>query len=289
MDAKVIYQKIQEQYGAAATGNNVGGQHERKVAKAFGYSEEELANIPNEANLGLSCGNPTALAKLKEGETVIDLGCGAGFDVFLAAKKVGSSGKAIGVDMTKEMLDKANRNKENAKAENVSFVESPITKIELPDGIADCIISNCVVNLVPEDEKQLVFNETFRLLKSGGRVAISDILVKKELPDRLKNSMALYVGCIAGASQVQDYEKYLRKAGFNDIMIVDAKGDLNVYSASNDEKEQKVACCSSSNTKSSCNGSASAKQNGPTSGLSEFKDVDFNEWAGSFQVYAVKP
>ncbi len=116
------------------------------------------------------------------------------------------------------MLERANRNKEKAKADNVSFVESPITKIELPDSIADCIISNCVVNLVPEEEKQLAFNEMYRLLKPGGRVAISDILLKKDLTERLKKSMALYIGCIAGASKVHMYEEYLKKAGFKGVM-----------------------------------------------------------------------
>ncbi|KAJ4600711.1 hypothetical protein HRR85_009131 [Exophiala dermatitidis] len=213
MDESQIYEKVQEAYSAAVKGN--GSDYGRKVAAAFGYSEQELASIPEGANLGLSCGNPLALAKLREGEIVVDLGSGAGFDVFLAAKKVGAQGKAIGVDMNKDMLERAERNKERAQSNNISFVESRITKVALPDAIADCIISNCVVNLVPEGEKQLVFNEMFRLLKTGGRVAISDILTRKELSQELKRDMALYVGCIAGASQVKQYEQYLRAAGFD--------------------------------------------------------------------------
>lgn len=167
----------------------------------------------------------------------MDLGSGAGFDVFLAAKKVGERGKAIGVDMNKvrdplsvqlgdteylnvrqAMLERARSNKEKSGADNTSFIESPITDITLPSATVDCIISNCVVNLVPELEKQLVFDEMFRLLKPGGRVAISDILAKKKLPLEMKRDMGLYVGCIAGASEVGQYEEYLRVAGFKGTM-----------------------------------------------------------------------
>jgi arsenite methyltransferase len=214
MNTKQIYEKVQQHYGTAAKGTS--GTYGEMIAKAFGYSEEELTHIPKDANLGLSCGNPVALANLKEGETVIDLGSGAGFDVFLASKKVGGTGQAIGVDMNDDMLARANRNKEKAgeAASNVSFVKSVITSIELSDKIADCIISNCVVNLVPEEEKQLVFNEMYRLLKPGGRVAISDILLRQEMPPGMKESMALYVGCIAGASRVEQYKEYMQIAGF---------------------------------------------------------------------------
>ena len=218
------------------------------------------------------------------------------------------------------MLERANRNKEKAKADNVSFTESMITDIALPDATANCIISNCVVNLVPEAEKQLVFNEMFRLLKPGGRVAISDILSKKELPQMLKKSMALYVGCIAGASQVKDYEKYLREAGFGgkypealfyrqiapialsfrfsdlefvggaDILIVDAKKDLNVYiRAEEDGKSSPCcvpggenACCEKS---SCCNVKESAVDNFSESFKVDFKDVDFNDLAGVCAIF----
>ncbi|ERF71661.1 hypothetical protein EPUS_00650 [Endocarpon pusillum Z07020] len=280
MDTKQIYEKVQEHYSLAAnTTNNTYGH---KVAKAFGYTEDELEQIPKDANLGLSCGNPSAIAKLKEGETVIDLGSGAGFDVFLAAKKVGVHGKAIGIDMNNDMLERANKNKEEAGAENVLFVKSPITKIDLTNECADCIISNCVVNLVPEHEKQLVFNETFRLLKPGGRLAISDILLKKELPDELKKSMALYVGCISGASRVNEYEEYLRNAGFRDILIVDNKHDLNVYNDT-PRNDARSSCCGKG-----C--AAPASVDDPlVAFMSQSKHVDFNEWAGSFQVYALKP
>lgn len=277
MDPKQIYEKVQEHYSNAA--NTTGGKYGQTVAKAFGYTDDELVNTPQEANLGLSCGNPMVLAKLKEGETVIDLGSGAGFDIFLASKKVGSSGKAIGVDRNKEMLEKANtNNKEKVKADNVFFVESTITEIALPNEIADCIISNCVVNLVPEQEKQLVFNETFRLLKPGGRLAISDILLKKELPDELQRSMALYVGCIAGASRIEEYETYLRSAGFVDALIVDNKHDLNVYTDTSRDDGQSGGCCGNKGDKKAACAVLPAE-----------KKVDFNEYAGSFQIYAIKP
>ncbi|KAH0566171.1 hypothetical protein GP486_000424 [Trichoglossum hirsutum] len=288
MDATQIYEKVQERYGSAAKSDSL--EYGRKVATAFGYSEDELAAIPENANLGLSCGNPIALAKVSEGETVIDLGSGAGFDVFLAAKKVGASGKVIGVDMNKDMLERANRNKENAKADNVLFLESSITDIALPSATADCIISNCVVNLVPEQEKQLVFNEMFRLLKPGGRVAVSDILAKSELPHELKTNMALYVGCIAGASLVSDYEKYLANAGFSDT-----KNDLNVYTTA--KEDQKSSQCCGENSDSSCdqepNLCCSTQEPTATDGTGslepELGHGDFNKWAGSFKVYAVKP
>ncbi|EEQ35426.1 SAM-dependent methyltransferase UbiE/COQ5 family protein [Microsporum canis CBS 113480] len=290
MENQRVYNDVQEHYGLAARTSD-DNAYSRKVAEAFGYSEAELANTPANANLGLSCGNPLALANLKEGECVVDLGSGAGFDVFLAAKVVGSAGKVIGVDMNKvsnagpDMLERANKNKEDAKADNVSFVDSQITAINLPDLVADCIISNCVVNLVPESDKQLVFNEMFRLLKPGGRVAISDILAKKPLPSKIRESVALYVGCIAGASQVGDYEKYLRKAGFNEILIVDAKSDLNVYTTAK-EVGQNNGGCGTQSKPGCCSGGIPSREL-----ESDVKDVDFNEWAGvtgSFKIYAIK-
>ncbi|KMU87839.1 arsenite methyltransferase [Coccidioides immitis H538.4] len=263
MDNKQVYADVQEHYSSAA--KTTDNEYSKKVAEAFGYSESELTSIPKDANLGLSCGNPLALANLKEGETVVDFGSGAGFDVFLAAKRVGATGKVIGVDMNKDMLERAHKNKETAKADNVSFVESRITDVKLPDATADCIISNCVVNLVPEAEKQLVFNEMFRLLKPGGRVAISDILARKELPPEIRNDMALYVGCVAGASQVSGYQQYFRNAGFNDSVIVDTNSDLNIYTTAKDDGAD-MPCCGGTNTCTPLK---------PT-----IKNIDFNEWAG---------
>ncbi|CAG8955133.1 hypothetical protein HYFRA_00007148 [Hymenoscyphus fraxineus] len=294
MDTKEIYNEVNKRYGSINQSTN--GQYEQTVAKAFGYTSEELASVPEGANLGLSCGNPLALAKLKDGETIIDLGSGAGFDVFAAAKKVGVSGKAIGVDMNKNMIDKANGIKSKGDFENVEFVEGAITSIPLPDNTADCIISNCVINLVPETEKQLVFNEMYRVLKSGGRVAVSDILARKELTDDLKKNMSLYVGCISGASQVNQYEEYLQKAGFNDLLIVDSKNDLNVYhTAVSDDSSccGPVAPAGCGQSKAGC-GQASLPQENTLGSESKklvasLENLDFNEWAGSFQIYAIKP
>ncbi|KIW36632.1 hypothetical protein, variant [Exophiala oligosperma] len=230
---------------------------------------------------------------VEQGEIVVDLGSGAGFDVFLAAQKVGPRGKAIGVDMNKDMLERAERNKGRAQSDNVSFVESRITTVALPDAIADCIISNCVVNLVPEGQKQLVFNEMFRLLKTGGRVAISDILTRKELSQELKRDMALYVGCIAGASQVKQYEQYLQTVGFHEILIVDAHHDLNVYKMKGAETsshccgtDAKNPCCEKSS--SCCDNKTLEQGDAFESSRNSFADLDFNEWAGSFKIYAVK-
>lgn len=317
MEPKEIYNQVNKRYGSIAKSTT--GQYEQTVAKAFGYTEEELAGVPEGANLGLSCGNPIALARLREAETVIDLGSGAGFDVFTAARRVGPKGKAIGVDMNKNMIDKANANKAHTNALNVQFIESVITSIALPNNTADCIISNCVINLIPAEDKQLAFNEMFRLLKPGGRVAISDILARKEFTEDIKKNIALYVGCVAGASQVSEYDAFLKNAGFNDVLIVDSKNDLNVYFTATKTKpsccgsdavkvemevspccseEAKESCCKPEEKQSCCNTNSSACtcQNQTSSMASEAKTLatqlgitDVNEWAGSFQVYAVKP
>ncbi|KAG8668344.1 hypothetical protein FPOAC2_07629 [Fusarium poae] len=293
MDSKEIYEQVHRRYGSVTKSTT--GKYEQTVAKAFGYTEEELAGIPEGANLGLSCGNPTALAKLREGETVIDLGSGAGFDVLAAAKKVGLKGKAIGVDMNKNMIDKANVNKATMNISNVEFVQGTITSVPLADTTADCIISNCVVNLVPASEKQLVFDEMFRLLKPGGRLAVSDILARKEFTNEIRNNIALYVGCISGASPVGDYEVFLKNAGFEDVLIVDTKSDLNVYFTDHDNES---SCCGNEEAESSCRvGSSACGPQKPATDFGNSEDIlgdrlgitDLNEWAGSFQVYAVKP
>ncbi|UKZ78314.1 hypothetical protein TrVFT333_006050 [Trichoderma virens FT-333] len=287
MNVQDIYAEVSKRYSAAA--GNVEAQYADSVAKAFGYTKEELSEIPQDANLGLSCGNPLAIATLREGETVIDLGSGAGLDTFLASQKVGLTGRVIGVDMNEDMLKKAEGLKAAWGKNNVEFVKSQITRIALDDGIADCVISNCVVNLVPEEEKQLVFNEMFRLLKPGGRVAISDILAKRPLPDNIKRSMALYVGCIAGASEVEMYQKYLREAGFNGIIIQDSGNDLNVY-----HSEMTDNCCKSLSTRDSCSAEkdqdccAKTGCSSTENGMASTKNVDFNEWTASYKIFAVK-
>ena len=189
------------------------------ISKKIGYRDEELASVPEGANLGLGCGNPVALASLAEGETVLDLGAGAGFDCFLAANKVGKKGKVIGVDMTPEMLEKARQNAQKGDYANVEFRLGEIENIPAADDSVDVVISNCVINLSPD--KKRVFNEAFRVLKPGGRLMVSDIVLLKELPDFIKNSIEAYVGCISGAMMKGDYLAAIREAGFQEVEVMD--------------------------------------------------------------------
>ena len=186
-------------------------------SREMGYSEAELAAVPEGANLGLGCGNPQAIAALKPGETVIDLGSGAGFDCFLAAGRVGEAGRVIGVDMTHEMLKKARENAAKIDAGNVEFRLGELEHLPVADNTADVILSNCVINLVPD--KAQVYREAFRALKPGGRLAISDVVNRAPLPARLKDDPALLCGCIAGAATVKETETWLAEAGFADIRV----------------------------------------------------------------------
>jgi SAM-dependent methyltransferase len=192
---------------------------EDEISKNIGYSDEELSAVPDGANLGLGCGNPTALASLKEGETVLDLGSGAGFDCFLAAKKVGETGKVIGVDMTPEMLDKARRNAAEDGYTNVEFRLGEIENLPTADGSVDVIISNCVINLSPD--KPQVFREAFRVLTPGGRMMVSDIVLLTDLPDFVKNSIEAYAGCVAGAMLRDDYVAAIKEAGFAEVEVLE--------------------------------------------------------------------
>ena len=204
--AENIQKVVQSKYASVAkSGLSTDQSGVRAVAEAFGYTPEQLASIPAEANMGLSCGNPTAFASLKPGETVVDLGCGGGLDVFLAAARVGPTGKAIGIDMTPEMLQLARANAAKADGgkpiKNVEFHRATIDKLPLPDASVDCAISNCVINLAPD--KPAVFREIVRVLKPGGRLAVSDIALKKPLPAEIGNDLMAYVGCIAGAVLIE--------------------------------------------------------------------------------------
>jgi arsenite methyltransferase len=189
------------------------------VSQQVGYSKEELSSVPQGADLNLGCGNPVALASLKEGETVIDLGSGGGLDCFLAAKKVGGTGKVIGVDMTPEMLDRARANLRKSKYKNVEFRLGEIENLPVADNMADVIISNCVINLSPN--KQRVFDEAFRVLKPNGRLMISDIVLLKEIPDAILKNVSAYIGCISGAEKKNDYINQIKKAGFTNVQIVE--------------------------------------------------------------------
>jgi len=189
------------------------------ISKRVGYSDQEIESVPEGANLGLGCGNPTALASLKEGEVVLDLGSGAGFDCFLASNQVGKTGKVIGVDMTPEMIEKARENARKGGYKNVEFRLGEIETLPVPDNHVDVIISNCVINLSPEKDR--VFRDAFRVLKPGGRLMVSDIVLLNELPDSIKNSVGAYLGCVAGASKKDDYLGLIKAAGFKDVSVVE--------------------------------------------------------------------
>ena len=286
-----LLDSVKARYGAIAesdlSSNNAGV---RAVAEAFGYTAEELTSIPAEANMGLSCGNPTATAHLKPGEVVVDLGSGGGLDVFLAAQKVGPNGRVIGIDMTSEMIALARANAQSAGYTNVEFFHSTIDKIPLPDSSVDCVISNCVINLAPD--KPAVFREIFRILKPGGRVAVSDIALKGELPKEVATSIAAYTGCIAGAIKIEDYRAGLLKAGFQYVEVVDSGKDLNAYK----EVANQSSCClapksDSSETVSitpqSCCSSTPINVDIELSAV--LSGFDVNTAAASVKVYAIKP
>jgi len=189
------------------------------ISKSIGYTEEELIAVPQGANLGLGCGNPVALASLRESETVLDLGSGAGFDCFLAADKVGESGRVIGVDMTPEMIERARENARKGNYGNVEFRLGEIENLPVADNSVDVIISNCVINLAPD--KKRVYAEAFRVLKPSGRLMVSDMVLLKELPDFIKDSIEAYIGCLSGAIMKDEYIGAIKAAGFQEVRIVD--------------------------------------------------------------------
>jgi SAM-dependent methyltransferase len=196
-----------------------GANTARDMSKRIGYTDDELETVPEGANLGLGCGNPVALASLREGETILDLGSGAGFDCFLAANRVGRTGRVIGVDMTPEMIEKARENAKKGRYLNVEFRLGEIENIPAADNSVDAVISNCVINLVPNKDR--VFAEAFRVLRPGGRIMISDIVLLKELPDCIRNSVEAYIGCLSGAIMKGKYVEAIETAGFRDIKIID--------------------------------------------------------------------
>lgn len=200
-----------------------------KISRVLGYSKEDLKAAPDGANLGLGCGSPKTIAGIQKGETIVDLGSGGGFDCFLAAMETGAAGRVIGVDMTPEMISRARMNKEKANADNVEFRLGEIEHLPVKDNFADLIISNCVINLSPE--KPQVFKDAFRVLKPGGRIAVSDIVALKPLPEEIKNDLVMISACIGGAATMEDTTTMLTKAGFEKIKITTQKLDQELVDA----------------------------------------------------------
>ena len=228
MEPEKTKRMVRERYGeiAAASSSCCGGSSPtsvstdsvRDIGGKIGYSKNEMESVPEGSNLGLGCGNPTALASIKEGETVLDLGSGAGFDAFLAARQVGTSGKVIGVDMTEQMIAKARENAAKSGFDNVEFRLGEIENLPLESESVDIVISNCVINLAPDKGK--VFREAYRALKPGGRFYISDIVLLKELPAGVKQSVEAYIGCVAGAILKSEYLTAIKEAGFVDVKVI---------------------------------------------------------------------
>jgi arsenite methyltransferase len=225
MKEEEIRKHVRDRYTTAATQRLSCGQSAgccrggvEILSKRVGYSDEDLKTVPEGANLGLGCGNPLALASLREGETVLDLGSGGGFDCFLAARQVGRNGKVIGVDMTPEMLERARGNARKGDYGNVEFRLGEIENLPVADNEADIVISNCVINLSPSKER--VFQEAFRALKPGGRLMISDIVLRKDLPEEIRNSISAYTACVAGATRKEKYVDTIRAAGFEEVQVL---------------------------------------------------------------------
>jgi arsenite methyltransferase len=232
-EATAIREKVKDKYGAIARGERSGcGCKPAQEVPAIGYTPQDL-EAAGEANLGLGCGNPLALAGITEGMTVLDLGAGAGFDALLAWRRVGPAGRVIGVDMTDDMLARARANAATLGATNVEFRKGTIERLPVDDASVDLVISNCVINLSPD--KESVFREMARVLKPGGRFAVSDIVLLQPLPEAIRNDIEAYVGCVAGASLLSDYLLMAGRAGFTDLSIpqmTDGNSMLNAFAAS---------------------------------------------------------
>jgi len=243
MDKERIHETVREGYtrvaeqGCGCGGGCCGGTDAGEISGKIGYTQEEMESVPTGANLGLGCGNPIAFASLLPGETVLDLGSGAGFDAFIAARAVGEDGRVIGVDMTPAMLARARENASAGGYGNVEFRLGEIEHLPVADRSVDAIISNCVINLSPE--KGQVFLEAFRVLKPGGRLLVSDIVMVGELPERVRESIAAYVGCIAGAVSRERYLALIRRAGFAEVEVVE-EASFPVSCMANDPTAQVV-------------------------------------------------
>ncbi|KAL9126731.1 MAG: hypothetical protein Q9217_004258 [Psora testacea] len=274
---ETAYATVENGYGYRAT-NQISNSLRTRITAALGYDPVEASVAPQASNIGEGCGNPLLIANLSEGETVLDLGSGGGFDCFLAAKKVGPTGRLIGIDMTEKMVELARRNAESGGYSNVTFLHSRISQLPIADASIDCVLSNCVLNLVPATEKPRVFAEIHRVLKPGGYVAVSDFLAYKSLPPEMIDDPALQAGCVSGAVETAVMEEYLQQTGFSDILLIDTNKDLRLYK--DGEAAESVTPC--------CAGGACGPQEQVTASGRKELDYDINEWIGSFQIYAVK-
>lgn len=228
METNSVKQSVIESYGKLAASTQRGifsklfaccspTEHANQVAKVIGYSQDDLSAVPEGSNLGVGCGNPSALAGMKAGETVVDLGSGAGFDAFIVSPIVGETGKVIGVDLSEDMLLLARKNAATSQINNVEFIKGDIEQLPLEENVADHVISNCVINL--SQHKAKVYQEAYRVLKKGGKLSISDIVLERDLPDFIKHSVAGHIACVSGAEKLDDYLRYVQAAGFLDITI----------------------------------------------------------------------
>ncbi|KAJ8128129.1 hypothetical protein O1611_g5505 [Lasiodiplodia mahajangana] len=243
--------------------NAISDSLRHKIAAALGYKPSDFSGDAGDAHIGEGCGNPLLIANLKEGDFVVDLGSGGGFDCFLASKQVGPAGKIVGLDMTKDMVDLARKNASKLTLSNVEFIHTNISKLPLADNSVDCVISNCVLNLVPDDEKLTVVREIHRVLKPCGRLAVSDFLALKVLPPDIKDDPALWSGCVSGAIEVDQMKQILFDIGFDDILLVDTKKDLGLYKE-NETAYSATPCCAGGGT---C---------GPGLTISGRKELDYN-------------
>jgi len=228
MNTKSVKESVVESYGKLAK-NTKGGlfsklfaccdpsENAKQVGELIGYSKAELDAVPEGSNLGVGCGNPSAIAKIKSGDTVIDLGSGAGFDAFIVSPLVGENGKVLGVDLSDDMIKLAKSNAKKVEYNNVEFIKGDIEKLPIDNDIADHVISNCVINL--SKNKGAVYQEAYRVLKNGGRLSISDIVLEKELPAFIKDSLTGHIACVSGAEKLEDYLQYVKDAGFKDVKV----------------------------------------------------------------------
>lgn len=246
---KSVKESVVESYGKLAKSTKNGfisklfaccdpNDNVKEIGKTIGYSEKILNSVPKGSNLGVGCGNPSAFAEINKGETVIDLGSGAGFDAFIVSPIVENNGKVIGIDLSDEMLDLAKENAKKGNYSNVNFIKGDIEKLPLDNNIAEHVISNCVINL--SLNKGDVFKEAYRVLKNDGKLSISDIVLKEELPDFIKDSLAGHIACVSGAEKIEDYLQYVKDAGFQDIKI-ESKAEFPLELMLTDPQVMKIA------------------------------------------------